>query len=121
VTDPRVFFAAERTLLAWVRTGITVVGLGFVVARFGLVLAMLSRPAASSTPPVAGLEVSNVLGVLLTLIGSVAIAAAVFQYCAFISTLSVQDLPPRHHPSFAITFALTIATCGVVLAIYRAR
>ncbi len=34
--DPRVFFAAERTLLAWVRTGLAVMGLGFVVARFGL-------------------------------------------------------------------------------------
>jgi putative membrane protein len=24
--DPRVFFAAERTLLAWLRTGLTVMG-----------------------------------------------------------------------------------------------
>ena len=39
--DPRVYFAAERTLLAWIRTGLTVVGLGFVVARFGLFLRML--------------------------------------------------------------------------------
>ena len=39
--DPRVFFAAERTLLAWVRTGLTVMGLGFVVARFGLFLRLL--------------------------------------------------------------------------------
>jgi putative membrane protein len=36
INDPRVYFAAERTLLAWIRTGLTVVGLGFVVARFGL-------------------------------------------------------------------------------------
>ncbi|MBX9623444.1 MAG: DUF202 domain-containing protein, partial [Gemmataceae bacterium] len=41
--DPRVFFAAERTLLAWVRTAIGLVGLGFVVARFGLFL-RLARP-----------------------------------------------------------------------------
>ncbi|MEY3743625.1 MAG: hypothetical protein RLZZ541_680, partial [Pseudomonadota bacterium] len=31
-SDPRVFFAAERTLLAWVRSSITVMTLGFVVA-----------------------------------------------------------------------------------------
>ena len=36
--DPRIYFASERTLLAWIRTGISVVGLGFVVARFGLFL-----------------------------------------------------------------------------------
>jgi putative membrane protein len=29
--DPRVFFAAERTLLAWVRSGITVMPRGFGV------------------------------------------------------------------------------------------
>ena len=33
LSDPRVFFAAERTLLAWVRTGLTIMAFGFVVAR----------------------------------------------------------------------------------------
>jgi putative membrane protein len=32
--DPRVIFAAERTLLAWIRTGIGLMGFGFIVARF---------------------------------------------------------------------------------------
>ena len=36
--DPRVIFAAERTMLAWTRTGIAMIGFGFVVARFGLFL-----------------------------------------------------------------------------------
>jgi putative membrane protein len=36
--DPRVRFAAERTLLAWMRTGLALMGFGFVVARFGLFL-----------------------------------------------------------------------------------
>jgi uncharacterized membrane protein YidH (DUF202 family) len=33
--DPRTFLAAERNLLAWIRTGIAMMGFGFVVARFG--------------------------------------------------------------------------------------
>ena len=40
--DPRVYFAAERTLLAWVRTGLALMGFGFVVARFGLFLRELA-------------------------------------------------------------------------------
>jgi uncharacterized membrane protein YidH (DUF202 family) len=30
LNDPRVFFTAERTLLAWTRTGIALMGLGFL-------------------------------------------------------------------------------------------
>src|ERR1039458_932752 len=40
--DPRVYFAAERTTLAWVRTGLAMMGFGFVVARFGLFLRELA-------------------------------------------------------------------------------
>src|ERR1700731_1358167 len=34
----RDYLAAERTLLAWIRTGLPLMGFGFVVARFGLFL-----------------------------------------------------------------------------------
>lgn len=32
--DPRIIFAAERTMLAWIRTGLALTGFGFVVAKF---------------------------------------------------------------------------------------
>src|SRR5882672_3177166 len=32
------YLAAERTLLAWIRTGLALMGFGFVAARFGLFL-----------------------------------------------------------------------------------
>src|SRR3954471_22409979 len=50
-TDPRVTFAAERTLLAWVRTGLALMGFGFVVARFGLFLRELAAARDPATAP----------------------------------------------------------------------
>ena len=40
-------FAAERTLLAWQRTAIALMGFGFVVERFGLFLRMVSGQSLS--------------------------------------------------------------------------
>ncbi len=40
--------ANERTYLAWVRTGITVIALGFVVSKFGILVKEID-PAATST------------------------------------------------------------------------
>ena len=39
--DLRDSLAAERTFLAWIRTGLALMGFGFVVARFGLFLQQL--------------------------------------------------------------------------------
>src|SRR4051794_29780437 len=38
VDDSRLRMGIETTLLAWVRTGMALMGFGFVVARFGLFL-----------------------------------------------------------------------------------
>jgi hypothetical protein len=61
-------------------------------------LPVLSRQIPSATRTSAANELPTVLEVLLTVIGTAAIVAAVAQFRSFVSTLSAQDLPPRIAP-----------------------
>lgn len=51
MASPQDILSAERTLLAWIRTGIALMGLGFVVARFGLFLHEFRIPGDDSLLP----------------------------------------------------------------------
>ena len=111
--DPRVYFAAERTLLAWVRTGITVIGLGFVVARFGLFLQILRHdPSASAHPG------STLIGVGLVLLGSASVAMAAWQHVRFCRNLGPHDRPREPLPNWSVWFSATLSVVGLILAGY---
>jgi putative membrane protein len=121
MSDPRVFFAAERTLLAWVRTGLTIMGFGFVVARFGLFLNLLAAQHTPSTAAIASpVHFSNLVGIGLVLVGAGSIFFAAFEHRGFISSLPSVDLPASHNRTFPIVLALLLGSLGLVLAVYLA-
>ena len=112
--DPRVFFAAERTLLAWVRTAIGLIGLGFVVARFGLFLRLVrahgEADVGSSIP-------SIVFGFLLSLAGAAVAASATWQHRRFCRTLAAPELPDRYSIRLGPVLGSAVAAAGIVLAV----
>ena len=111
--DPRTYFSAERTLLAWVRTSIAVMGLGFVVARFGLFL----RVVGGGHP--AGVHwLSLGLGVAFVLIGSGITLHATLQFTRFVRGLPPSGIPESHWPHATVSSALVLAAAGLVLAVY---
>jgi len=64
--DPRVYLAAERTFLAWIRTGLALMGFGFVVARFGVFSQAFKSTPANSAPAIG---ISVWCGAALVVIG----------------------------------------------------
>ncbi len=71
--------ANERTMLAWIRTGIALMAFGFAIARFGLFLRELVQVSQVRTHPVPGLG-SGWFGVVLVALGLGVNAAATLRY-----------------------------------------
>lgn len=122
VSDPRVFFAAERTLLAWVRSGITIIALGFVVSRFGLFLDLLKLQgeASGASASTHSQGVALVLGIALVLMGAVLPLAALYNHRAFVRALPREDVPQLALPWLGSALVMGQALCGLLMAAYLA-
>lgn len=114
LNDPRVFFAAERTLLAWNRTSLTLMAFGFVVERFGLFLHML----APQTSKALERGVSFWVGMGFILLGSALAIMAVIQYRHILRTLKPVEIPKGYWANMAAISTLILAGLGISLSMY---
>src|ERR1700748_1133371 len=90
--DPRVLFAAERTLLAWQRSAIALLGFGFVVERFGLFIEMETRGSIIGGQR----NFSLLLGVALMLLGAMVALVSARQFHQFAKIIEPDVIPPGY-------------------------
>jgi putative membrane protein len=114
--DPRVRFAAERTFLAWIRTGLAMMGFGFIVARFGLLLQELAAARGMPLPRSPG--VSIWVGSALIVLGVVVHLVTAVQYARLLAWLrkGVQ-IQPEPWP-LAVIVAVLLAAIGTLMTVY---
>ncbi len=112
--DPRVLFAAERTLLAWVRTSLALMAFGFVVERFGLFAEMMAGPDLPHVDPV----LSFWVGVGFILLGTLLAFLAIFQYRTVVRGLRPAEIPAGYWVNLTTFACAALGVLGIVLVAY---
>jgi putative membrane protein len=115
--DPRVRFAAERTLLAWMRTGLALMGFGFVVARFGLFLREIAA-AGQVTDRQHSTGWSLWIGTALIGLGVAVSLVASFEYYRFVCLSKQGRTYTPRTALLAVVVGVILALLGIVMALY---
>jgi uncharacterized protein (DUF302 family)/uncharacterized membrane protein YidH (DUF202 family) len=91
----RDYLAAERTLLAWIRTGLALIGLGFVVARFGSFLWLGTALVGA--------------GALLNLLSG-------WHHTKTVGSINPEQWSRRHSTTLAVATSVFLALVGLAMA-----
>jgi putative membrane protein len=112
----RVYLAAERTFLAWIRTGLSLMGFGFVVARFGLFLRELEFSQHPLT--LRSAHFTLWVGTALIMIGVLVNVLSAVQHVQFVSAVKRGVEAADRPVMLAVAIALTLAVIGLAMTVY---
>jgi putative membrane protein len=110
------YLAAERNFLAWIRTGLALMGFGFVVARFALFLQELHVIAPGVKAQSHGLSIW--FGTALIAAGVIVDLFASWHHVRLVRQLNRGERDFTRPSSGAIALAAFLALVGIGMAVY---
>jgi inner membrane protein YidH len=114
-----VYFAAERTLMAWIRTALGLMALGFVIDRFGLILRRVLPDIGTRVYP---RIFSFWAGTALVAAGALMALVAAVRYFRFSMDYHRQGgTRPRHGIVLGVVFSVIVALFGIAIAVFLIR
>jgi len=114
--DLRDYLAEERTFLAWIRTGLTLMGFGFVVARFGIFLEVMQITRGGSAAQPQGL--SPWFGTAFIAVGVAVNLLSIRRHLHLVGELNRGQFSVHRPSQMAVMLALFLALVGMAMAIY---
>jgi len=118
--DPRIYMAAERTFLAWIRTGIALMALGFVVARFGI-----SFPdAVGPTAPLVLVRRSGaslLIGLALVGTGVLTCVLSAVRHTRYVKAIDEGRFRQAFGSALAFGIVALLAIAGAGMAVWLVR
>lgn len=111
--DPRVLFAAERTLLAWNRTSLSLIAFGFVVERAGLLINVISSAETQGHESL----ITSIVGIVFIILGSATSLFSARQYIVVLRTLTPAEFPSGYNAKWGILINIVVGILGVLLAL----
>jgi len=107
--------AAERTLLAWIRTGLALMGFGFVVARFGLFLQEFNEIRGTRVHPYG---LSLWFGTAFIAVGIAVNLLAAWHHARLARELDRGEVPKPRPLVGGVAVAIVLAIVGLGMVTY---
>jgi len=108
LSDPRVLFAAERTLLAWSRTAAGLMAFGFLIDRAAVVVGGAATTRGGALW----------IGLAFVFLGAAISGLSAVHYRQAIASLRPVEIPPGYWVNLPVYMSAAVGLLGLALAAY---